>query len=55
MPWKPPVHYHALIGEKGPGHARHREFVIFHGEFFYPSTCWQCSESARKARLWGRE
>ena len=33
---KPPVHYHALIGEKGAGHARHREVVIFHGEFFYP-------------------
>ena len=33
---RPPVHYHALIGEKGPGHARHREVIIFHGEFFYP-------------------
>ena len=33
---KPPVHYHALIGEKGPGHARHREVILFHGEFFYP-------------------
>ena len=32
----PPIHYHALIGEKGPGHLRHREVVLFHGEFLYP-------------------
>ena len=27
---QPPVHYHSLIAEKGPGHDRYREFVIFH-------------------------
>ena len=27
---QPPVHYHSLIAEKGPGHDRHREFVVFH-------------------------
>ena len=32
----PPVHYHALLGEKGPGHMRHREVVVFHGEYLYP-------------------
>jgi len=32
----PPVHYHALLGEKGPGHVRHREIVLFHGEYVYP-------------------
>lgn len=32
----PPIHYHALIGEKGPGHLRHREVVCFHGEYLYP-------------------
>ena len=32
----PPIHYHALIGEKGPGHLRHREVVLFHGEYLYP-------------------
>ena len=32
----PPIHYHALIGEKGPGHLRHREIVLFHGEYLYP-------------------
>ena len=32
----PPVHYHALLGETGPGHVRHREVVIFHGEYVYP-------------------
>jgi hypothetical protein len=26
---QPPVHYHSLIAEKGPGHDRYREFVIF--------------------------
>ena len=26
----PPMHYHSLIAEKGPGHDRYREFVIFH-------------------------
>ena len=32
----PPTHYHALLGEKGPGHLRHREVVLFHGEYLYP-------------------
>lgn len=32
----PPIHYHALLGEKGPGHLRHREVVLFHGEYLYP-------------------
>ena len=27
---QPPVHYHSLIAEKGPGHDRYREFVVFH-------------------------
>ncbi len=32
----PPIHFHALIGETGPGHLRHREVVVFHGEYLYP-------------------
>jgi len=32
----PPIHYHALLGETGPGHLRHREVVCFHGEYLYP-------------------
>ena len=32
----PPVHFHSLLGEKGPGHLRHREIVLFHGEYLYP-------------------
>ena len=27
---QPPVHYHSLIAERGAGHERYREFVIFH-------------------------
>ena len=29
------VRYHALIGEKGPGHERFREFIQFHNERTY--------------------
>ena len=27
----PPMFYHSLIAERGPGHLRYREFILFHG------------------------
>ena len=32
----PPKSYHSLIVERGAGHVRYREFILFHGEYVYP-------------------
>lgn len=32
----PPVHHHALVVETGGKVARHREFILFHGDRVYP-------------------
>eukprot|EP00908_Phaeocystis_cordata_P020415 Transcript_32076.p1 GENE.Transcript_32076~~Transcript_32076.p1 ORF type:complete len:715 (+),score=179.38 Transcript_32076:1622-3766(+) len=32
----PPMFYHSLIAERGPGHLRYREFIFFHGEYVCP-------------------
>ena len=32
----PETPYHSLIVERGPGHERYREFVLFHGEYVLP-------------------
>ena len=32
----PPVHFHSLLAETGVKIQRHREFIVFHGEYLYP-------------------
>ena len=45
------MHYHSFIAEKGPGHDRYREFVIFHASDYI------CPEYLiayhRENSLWG--
>ena len=32
----PAVHFHSLLAETGGRVQRHREFIVFHGNYIYP-------------------